>query len=434
MSFRLSHLALLLAITTLLAAIAGVATTLWVADREFGEVLADDLEHQSNLLAELLATGNVELSATALEEMLIDVFEEDDEETLWVTVYDTSNNRQISNLAHDLPLDSARDGSVERQLLGYDWHGYQEHEDNIVVQILRRADRNKDIREEILEDIITPVLAGSVVNILLLAVLIVLTLGPLTKLARELESRSPDSLDPVTIKTPAREIIVLRDSLNELIRGIDSVVTRERQFASDVAHELRTPLTTLKIELASAEPDMPSLKAEVDRLTRLVEQLLTLARLDSGKWHNQFTRLSMSDLVSRVVSRFEERFHGAGMVLQTDLTPAIVNGDATLLEILLHNLLVNVLNHCPSGTVADIELAKADDHVRIRFSDNGPGIAEDTRRQMSGGFTRLDSRSDGFGIGLAICLRIAEVHGGVIRFTEREDGSSGLVVEIRLPA
>ena len=434
MNFRLSHLGLLLVATTILAAILGVSVTLWVANREFADVLTDDLEQQSKLLAEILADRDTQVGSSALETILIDVFEEDDEDTLWVTAYDLRDGSRISNLKHGLPLDSTDDGPVVRHSFGYDWHGYQEQEGDVVVQVLRRDDRYKDVREDILEEIITPALIGSGVNILLLSIFLALTLVPLSRLVRELEGRSASSLEPISTRSPAREIVVLRDALNELMVGIDSVVARERQFANDVAHELRTPLTTLKLELANPQPDPVAIKAEVDRLARLVEQLLTLARLEGGKWQQRFDRLSLSDLVAGVLARFETRFRDRDMSLQSQLAPAFVSGDETLLDILLRNLLVNVLNHCPSGTRIDVDLEQLGDKVFLRVGDNGPGIPESTRRQMSRGFTRLDSRSDGFGIGLAICQKITDAHGGTITFSQREDGSSGLVVEVTLPA
>jgi signal transduction histidine kinase len=279
------------------------------------------------------------------------------------------------------------------------------------------------------------------VNLLLLGILIGFFTWPLTRLVRQLESRSADSLAPLVLRTPAREIRVLRDALNRMMGGVDAVLKRERQFASDVAHELRTPLTTLKLELASPAPDTRAIREEVDRLTRLVEQLLTLARLEQGQWRRQFEPVEIAALFGRVVGRFGERFARAGMDLQCELLPATLDGDATLLDILLQNLLNNVLNHCPAGTTAKVTLGREGaegperqrGHLRLEVSDTGPGISEETRRQMSRGFMRLDSKSEGFGLGLAICQKIAEVHGADLSFRSRADGAPGLSVQVDFP-
>ncbi|HSD70502.1 MAG TPA: ATP-binding protein [Woeseiaceae bacterium] len=430
MTFRLWHLALLLAVTTTLTTIGGVAATWWVADREFRDVLDDDLEAQTKLLAELLSRDKLRMTAQDLQSLLVETFEDDDEETLWVTVHDLTTGRRISNLDQVMPLAAQDDGSLHHRDDNFDWHGYQEREEDVVVQLLRRDDLYKEVQEEILEDIISPALVGGGINLLLLAVLILLILVPLTRLVRQLETRSADSLAPLSVSSPTREIRMLRDSLNNLMRGIDTVITRERRFASDVAHELRTPLTTLKLELASSTPDLPAMKSEVERLTRLIEQLLTLARLEGGQWRQRFDRLPLADICTRVIERFREKFLAAGMICDARLTSVEVAGDALLLEILLQNLLQNALNHCPSGTRVEVDLEKQGDTICLRVSDNGPGIPGDTRDRMSRGFTRLDSKSEGFGLGLAICHRIAEVHGAVIQYLAREDGRVGLVVEV----
>ncbi|MGH8167538.1 MAG: ATP-binding protein [Woeseiaceae bacterium] len=441
MSFRLSHLALLLALTIVAAAVGGIAATYRVADKEFRDVLDDDLESQSEFVAELLSADRRLLDPADLRELLRDTFERDGEDTRWVSVYDLRKARMVSNLSHDLPLEEGGDRSIGLGFDGYRWNGYQTEEDDVVVQILRRDDLFLDVREEILEEIITPALIGGGVNLLLLGILMGLFIWPLTRLVRQIESRSARSLAPVEIKTPAKEIRVLRDALNRLMSGVDGVLKRERQFASDVAHELRTPLTTLKLELAGPEPDHRAMKEEVDRLARLVEQLLTLARLEQGQWREQFEPVELGALSGRVVDRFREKFTKAGMALESSLSPATIAGDATLLDILLQNLLTNTLNHCPAGTEVDVHLERTnggtegadESRLRLRVSDSGPGVAVDKREHMSRGFVRLDSKSEGLGLGLAICQKIAEVHGATLRFLPRNDGRTGLVVEIDFP-
>jgi two-component system, OmpR family, sensor histidine kinase QseC len=437
MSFRLSHLAVLLALTIIVATGGGIAATYRVADKEFRDVLDDDLESQSEFLAELLSAERTLLDPGDLRELLRDTFERDGEDTRWVSVYNLRTERIVSNLSHDLPLEAGGDRTVSLAFDGYRWNGYQTEEDDVVVQILRRDDLFLDVQEEILEEIITPALIGGVVNLLLLGTLIGLFIWPLTRLVRQIESRSAGSLAPVELKSPAREIRVLRDALNRMIDGVDGVLKRERQFASDVAHELRTPLTTLKLELAGPEPDHRAMKEEVDRLARLVEQLLTLARLEQGQWREHFEAVELGALLGRVVARFRDKFTKAGMTLESSLSPATVAGDATLLDILLQNLLNNALIHCPAGTEVDVHLERVDGGegpLRLRVSDTGPGVAADKREHMSHSFVRLDSKGEGLGLGLAICAKIAEVHGATLRFLSRNDGRAGLVVEIDFPS
>lgn len=433
MKIRLSSLAILLGLTLTVTAVVGVVATYIEAGEELHDVLDDDLASQGRLLARLLETGRDRLPHARLDTLLRKAFRPDEEDTLWVNVYDTTTGYLASNLRHELPLRDPDDDDIRLQLDGHDWVGYQHREGHLVVQLLRRADRYDDVREDILEDITMPVLVGSAINLALLATLIILSLWPLARLVRALEARSPDSLAPLVVPTPAVEIGILCDSLNDLMADVDSVLKRERQFASDVAHELRTPLTTLKLELADPEPDRLVLKAEVERLTRLVEQLLILARLEQERWRSAFAPVDLCALCEREIGHVAGRLREAGMHLERDLAPATVNGEPTLLQTLVRNLLGNILDHCPAGTQVLVRLGRVEGCVVLDISDSGPGIPEEFRRQMDAGFTRFDSRSTGLGIGLAICQRIAQVHGATLRFLGNDDGAPGLKVRLSLP-
>lgn len=433
MTLRLSHLAILLALSILAAAVGGVAATWRVADEAFRDVLDEDLENQTELLAELLDADGVVLDEDALEDLLDEAFEPEGEETLWVTVYDLRSGRSVSNLSHDLPLEDPEREHVRRSFDGHEWRGYQSDEGPYVVQMLRRDDLLDEVREGVLEDIVTPTAIASVVSLALLALFIAFSLWPLSRFARQIETRNARSLEPLAVRAPAAEIRVLRDALNRLMAGVSETLARERQFASDVAHELRNPLTTLKLELSDADPDLAAAKAEVDRLARLVEQLLTLARLEAGQWQRQFAPLALHELCARIVERYRERFAEAGLVLDARLAPVTVAGDATLLEALLRNLLENVLRHCAAGTRAEVVLEAASGGARLTVADTGPGIAAEQRRRMAEGFTRLDSRSEGLGLGLAICRKIADVHGASLDFEARGEGAAGLAVIVRFP-
>ena len=433
MTFRLSHLAVLLALSIVAAAAGGMFVTWQVAGEEFRDVLDEDLENQGELLAELLAELGDKLDAEELEDLLRDAFEPEGKESLWVTVYNTRTGQSVSNRSHDIPLGDRDRETIRRTFEGHDWHGYQSDEDHIVVQLLRREDLYREVQDQVIEDIVTPAVAGSLVTLLLLALLIGFSLWPLTRLARQLESRSSDSLEPVRLATPAKEIQVLRDAVNGLMRGVHEVLTRERRFAADVAHELRTPLTTLRLELGSPDPDLDAAKAEVARLSRLVEQLLILARLEEGQWRQHFGPVALDEIFGRVLERHEEAFQRAGIELASRLAPVRISGDPVLLEILLRNLLGNVVDHCPPGCRAEVALELAGNRPLLTVSDTGPGIEENRRRRMSQGVTRLDSRSGGHGLGLAICQRVAEVHGASLRFEARPDGLPGLRVEVLFP-
>lgn len=434
MRFRLSHLALLIALTTVVAGVTGVVTTYRVAGEELRDVLDDDLKQQARMLARVLDFQPAGISEDELRMLLEKSFRPDDEETLWVNVYNLGTGRMVSNQQHSLPLTGRDDRSLHLRWDGHEWQGHQRQEGELIVQLLRRTDLYEEVQDEILEDITAPAVTGSAINLLLLAALIGFLLWPLSRLVGQLETRNADSLAPLDLSTPAVEIGILVATINRLMSGVESVLQRERQFANDVAHELRTPLTTLKIELAGAEPDLPAIKLEVNRLARLVEQLLTLARLEQGRWRASFSRIALDELWVQQSERITAALEDAGMQLTSDVRPTLVEGDATLLQVLLQNLVTNVLRHCPAGTRIHVGIGAEPGQPGLVVSDTGPGIPASQREQMNTGFTRLDSRSEGLGLGLAICRRIAEVHGATLRFTANNDGEPGLRVEVRFPS
>jgi signal transduction histidine kinase len=430
MKFRLSHLALLITVAIVTVGIAGVIATYRIAEEELRDILNDDLRQQARMMSRLLDVAPGRVSSDELKALLKSSFQPDEEETLLVNLYDLESGDLTSNQDHSLPLMSRDNEDISLRWDGHDWEGYQRREGGIVVQLLRRSDLYEELQGDILEDITAPAAAGSLITLLLLALLIGFLLWPLSRLVRALESRKADSLAPLDVPTPVVEVRVLIDTVNRLIGDVDSVLQRERQFASDVAHELRTPLTTLKIELAGPEPDLPLVRTEVDRLARLVEQLLTLARLEQGRWRASFGPVALDEIWARESGQLVAAAGRAGMTLTAAVSPALIDGEATLLQVLLRNLVSNAVRHCPAGTHIQVTIGTEIGRTLLCVGDDGPGISEDQCNRMNIGFTRLDSRSEGLGLGLAICRRIAEVHGATLRFLANDDGAPGLRVEV----
>ena len=434
MTIRLSRSALLLVATTVLTALGGVVATYFVAKDEFRDVLDHDLKTQSKLLVELVASGRISFSDPDIADLLENVFKFEGEETIWVDIFDGTTGAHLSNFEHDLPPPQTTSGDVHLQWHDHGWRGYQRTVGNLTVQLLRRDDGLDEVQDEIFEDIATPMLIASGINLLLLATLIGFTLHPVSILGHQLASRSANSLAPVRIRTPAREIVVLRDTLNRLIGEVESVLARERQFANDVAHELRTPLTTLKLELVSAEPDVAVLKLEVDRLAQMVGQLLTLARVEQGHWRKHFSSVELHVLCERELLRAASSLESANIEVHSDLNPATISGDSVLLEIMVQNLLGNVLRHCAAGTQLAVLLDQSGGQSVLQIIDHGSGIDVSRLQHLNSGLRALDSRGEGLGLGLSICRKIAEVHGATLTLQTNRDSTPGLTVEIVFPA
>ncbi len=266
-------------------------------------------------------------------------------------------------------------------------------------------------------------------------------LAPLAALADSLARRAPTSLDPVPELESPDEVQPLVRSLNDLLARLGDAFDTQRRFAADAAHELRTPLTalTLQIQIArrAESPEervvaLDRLEQGVKRATRLVQQLLTMARLDP----DAARPVGSFDLASVAASVVEEKKPFAEqqrIALSLAAVPVTLSGQEDALRILLANLVDNALRYTPPGGTVDVRVAPDGDQARIDVADSGPGIPEEERERVFDRFYRgRQAPGGGSGLGLAIVRQIVTQHGGSITLAESPSG--GLLVSARFPA
>ncbi|MBB1488197.1 ATP-binding protein [Oceanospirillum sediminis] len=403
-NFSIKAIAWILGIFMITSSLLGVFITYLAADEEFNEVLEDDLKQNAALLNAMVVATKA--TPAELRIFLKEHVRMDDEDTIWVTVYHTQQGWQVSNFDHYNPLQKRGSSFIETRFQGYGWYGYQHDEDELIVQMYRRDDLSDDIIGDIAEDITAPTLIGSALSLLLLSWLVRLIIKPLTLLSRELDQRSGDDLSPLKCDSQTREIKTLTNKLNRLMSEVDEVLNRERQFANDVAHELRTPLTTIKLELSCPDPDISAIKLETERVNRIVEQLLTLARLEQHHWKKRFEPIALDTRIQAITDKYQRLFKTRGIALHLELEPCHIEGDATLLQVLIENIFSNILRHSPRTTEVNIALTRQ----TLSIKDNGDGVTDTLLDAIRNPAVRLDSKGEGLGLGLAICQRIAAIH------------------------
>lgn len=238
------------------------------------------------------------------------------------------------------------------------------------------------------------------------------------------------------------EIYRLGETLNEMLSRLEAGIARERRFVADASHELRTPLAMLQTELELAlrrprtqeelEHAIRSTAEEVDRLARLAEDLLVLARIEDGRLALRKSELDVGDLLWTVARRFASRVAGAdrGLGVQVEEGLTLV-GDQLRLEQALGNLVDNALRH-GAGAVG-LEAARREGKVELRVTDEGSGLPADFVPHAFDPLTRADeARSGGTaGLGLAIVAAVARAHDGSVSVSEE---SGRTVVSLVLPA
>ncbi|UUX97222.1 sensor histidine kinase [Aquabacterium sp. J223] len=248
------------------------------------------------------------------------------------------------------------------------------------------------------------------------------SLTQLAAIAARWNERSHASLAPIPAVDLPRELLPFGSALNDLLERIRAMLTRERQFAATVAHQLRTPLTGLQLGLARAAeaPDLAAtrrvlreLDASTQRSARMVQQLLSLGRLDPetrGDLRPESTDLEA--LVRDVGQGFLDRALDQGVELELigPPTPVHVAAQPELIAEAVGNLLDNALRYTPRGGRVWVEVEAAPPALKV--CDSGPGVPEAEREAVFERFVRgREARGDGTGLGLAIVREIAALHG-----------------------
>src|SRR5438270_4989447 len=269
-------------------------------------------------------------------------------------------------------------------------------------------------------------------------------LQPLSAMSRAVAKRRPDALAPLAERDLPAELQPLAGSLNALLARLDSALGAQRRFTADAAHDIRTPLAALKLQLdlARRASDQPArvaayddLDAGVERASHLVDQLLTLARIEPEALATRavdcdLTAIAKEAIVTRGALAAKKHID-LGLARET---PVRVRGDPASLAILLSNLLDNALRYTPEGGKIDVALDNEEGRAVLTVADNGPGIPPEERARVFDRFFRGGhNREPGSGLGLSIVKRIADAHHAAIELGAPEH-ASGLIVKVRFPA
>lgn len=363
-------------------------------------------------------------------------------------VMDVQGNVRLAtaNFAGLAPPPASDDGFHNLRLDGYRWRTYtlRDPQSGTRIRAAERYDSRQDILRALLLDHSLPLLIGLPLIALLVGWAVQRGLRPLERLASLLAARAPGSREPVVLPLAPAELRPVIDALNGQLGWLEDALERERRFSADVAHELRTPLTTSLISLEDAQGNedpteaaaaLEQAHAALNLLARRVEQLLVLARLESGAANDTREVVDLAPLAMQVIEELAPIIADGrvDMSLQLPDAPVRVVGFAAGVSALLRNLVENALRHVPGGGRVELALSHTDGRARIDVTDDGPGIPPERRADVFTRFHReAGGRGDGYGLGLSIVQRVAQLHGAEIALLDAPWGC-GLRVQVTFP-
>ncbi|HTI45066.1 MAG TPA: ATP-binding protein [Casimicrobiaceae bacterium] len=326
---------------------------------------------------------------------------------------------------------------------GRDWRVYTMVQGTHALQVAQAQDQRDAIATQTAIRTLVPFVAFLPLFALLIWVGVGRGLAPLRTMSEAVSKRRPDAMAPLNERDLPEELKPLAHSLNELLARLDAALGAQRRFTADAAHELRTPLAALKLQLDMArravdadrrESAYADLDAGVRRASHLVDQLLTLARIEPESLASRTVDCDLTELAKEAIVARHALAADKGVDLGLARSaPAHVRGDPASLAILMSNLIDNALRYTPHGGRVDVAVDASDTEAIFSVADTGPGIPAQDRERVFDRFYRGDAVPEsGSGLGLSIVKRIADAHHGAIGLDEGA-GGTGLVVTIRFP-
>ncbi len=428
---------LVLALTTVIAVWIGAAVfTYFDAREEFGEILDAHLAQSATLLSVQTSheLNEIETEHTPMlhKYSLRVAFQ------VWE---DGRILRLHSANAPEQPFAGQQEGFSDALINGHRWRVFTTWDDSAVnlIHVAESTREREELSRDIAKNLLKPLWFSLPLLALLLWFAVSRSLLPLARLTGEVEQRAPDNLASLDASSAPREVAPLIDRLNKLFVRIDTSLQKERRFTADAAHELRTPVAGIKAQAQvarGATNEAERLHAldnailGCDRAAHLIDQLLTLARIDTLDETGTEPCL-LGNIASEVIATIAPTALSQNVRLELlEGEEVSVRGNAVLLRILLRNLIDNAVRHTRAGTMVQIRCRLEHGLPMLSVCDNGPGIPEAELERVSERFYRpAGTSASGSGLGLSIVKRIADIHSASLQLAAAE-GGTGLTVTV----
>ncbi|MEH6444543.1 MAG: ATP-binding protein [Oceanospirillaceae bacterium] len=357
------------------------------------------------------------------------------ENDLAIIVQDKQLKVLFSTIDSAVELNLIHEGFDYFTIAGEEWRVLSlfDKDRKVWISSLHKREVRDELNLYMIYSILPPIIVSTL--LLLMATLVAIKKGllPLKRISHDLISRDPDNLTAISEHMMPSEVRQIVTALNTMFAKVDTTLTRERRFTDDAAHELRTPLTGMHLQLNLLENSEAKkmLGLGVERMIRLVNQLLQLVRLEP----------SQSDLITTQSCDLKQILAGSiadsyPLAMQKNIeieliadTSVSIKGNSILIEVLVRNLLENAIHYSMTSNIEVI--LKAQERIHILIVDHGKGLSDMDKKNVSRRFYRVNKNDGlGSGLGLSIVDNIVELHQWECNMLDTKHG--GLTVEITL--
>ncbi|WP_457970869.1 sensor histidine kinase [Acinetobacter calcoaceticus] len=272
-------------------------------------------------------------------------------------------------------------------------------------------------------------------------------LAALNLLSKRIAQKTASNLEPIQDPDVITEIQPVIDALNQLLARLQRALVAEQRFTADASHELRSPLSAIQMRLQVLQrkyqhvpelhQDFERIQEDVSRSTKILENLLLLARLEPNEAEQPQlpkTIIDLNYLLARVIETVTLDAQAKQMLIETNTlsTETKTYANEELLFIAFRNLFDNAIRYSPTLGSIHVEISQDEQQIKVAIEDTGNGVDDEVLQRLGQRFFRvLGTQQQGSGLGISITRKIIELHNGELRFMHAEQG--GLRVEVNLP-
>jgi len=313
-----------------------------------------------------------------------------------------------------------------------------------VIQVAQDMGVRRNMARALALRTVAPIAAAAPLLMLIIWCVVSWSLRPVKRARAQVAARQPEDLSPISVRGLPDEIRPLVQELNLLLERMRGAFAQQKQFVGDAAHELRSPLAALRLQMQALQRagDAPArqvaeqrLTAGIDRATRLVEQLLSMARHEGAEELAPPAPVGLADVLRQAISEALPQANAKRITIALEGEPeARILGDRDALVLMVRNLLDNAIKYSPAEGRVGMRLEHAAQRTSLLIDDEGPGIAKEERERVFDRFYRVQGNTQhGSGLGLAIARAIADRHGATISLEDAPEGR-GLRARVDFPA